>query len=323
MLLLALAVCASAILSMCVGSSHFSIGDVVNGLLGLLDDERDVLIIREVRLPRILLTAIAGAGLGAAGAAYQGLFRNPLADPFVIGSASGSALGATVVYLMGISSVWLGLAAVPAGAFAGSLLATALVYATAAIGRGMNLTRLLLAGAAVGSALNALAWILLMLSNRQLSFIVNTLLGSFSERGWPEFYAAVPWIVVGMIGLLILSRSLDALASGDDVARGLGMRVRLVVALVMMFAGLLVAATVAAGGVIGFIGLVAPFLARPLVGHRHIVVIPASALIGAILLIWSDTIARSILGTSELPVGVVTALLAGPFFLLVLKRGKS
>jgi len=126
-----------------------------------------------------------------------------------------------------------------------------------------------------------------------------------------------------LIGLMTLSRPLDALAAGDAVARGLGMRVRLVVALVMIFAGLITAASVAAGGVIGFIGLVAPYLARPLVGHRHLAVIPASTMIGMILLVLADTLARFVRAPAELPVGVMTALLAGPFFLLVLRRGPS
>lgn len=319
-LLLAAVLLACLTASVGIGAVRMSAGEFWDGLCGFGDSAS---IIRDIRLPRTMLAALAGGGLAAAGAAYQGLFRNPLADPFVIGSASGAALGATLVLIAGASGGVLGWSAVSTGAFLGALAATALVYFTATFGRAMNLTRLLLAGLAVGSAFNALAWILLMLFDKSLTFIVSTLLGSLSGRGWPEFSATLPWTIAGLIGLMVMARPLDALAAGDAVARGLGLRVRLAVALIMIFAGLITAAAVAAGGVIGFIGLVAPFLARPLVGHRHLAVIPASTMIGMILLVLADTVARTAIAPEELPVGVVTALLAGPFFLLVLRRGPS
>ena len=319
-LLLAVALIVSLAVAVCIGAVPLSLGEIWDGLNGFGDSAT---IVRDIRLPRVLLAALAGGGLAAAGAAYQGLFRNPLADPFIIGSASGAALGATLALIAGASAGYLGWSAVSSGAFLGSVIATAIVYFTAAFGKSMNLTRLLLAGLAVGSAFNALAWILLMVSDKSLAFIVSTLLGSLSGRLWPEFWATLPWTTIGLIGLMTLSRPLDALAAGDAVARGLGMRVRLVVALVMIFAGLITAASVAAGGVIGFIGLVAPYLARPLVGHRHLAVIPASTMIGMILLVLADTLARFVRAPAELPVGVMTALLAGPFFLLVLRRGPS
>jgi iron complex transport system permease protein len=319
-MLLAAVLLACLTASIGLGAVRMSAGELWDGLCGFGESAT---IIRDIRLPRILLAALAGGGLAAAGAAYQGLFRNPLADPFIIGSASGAALGATIMLIAGASAGAFGWSAVSTGAFLGSLAATALVYGTATFGKTMNLTRLLLAGLAVGSAFNALAWILLMLSDKSLAFIVSTLLGSLSGRGWPEFRATLPWTVTGLFGLMAMARPLDALAAGDAVARGLGLRVRLAVALVMIFAGLITAAAVAAGGVIGFLGLVAPFLARPLVGHRHLAVIPASTMIGMILLVLADTVARTAIAPEELPVGVVTALLAGPFFLLVLRRGPS
>ena len=317
--LLAAVALASVVTGLAFGALPLTLRDIVYGFGG----GEQATIVRDIRLPRVLLAALAGGGLAAAGAAYQGMFRNPLADPFIIGSSSGAALGATVVLLLGVTAGGFGLAAVPAGAFVGSLTATAIVYATAAIGRGLALTRLLLAGAAVGSALNALAWVLLTLSDKSLMFIVNTLLGSFSGRGWAELMAVAPWTVVGLIALQLLSRPLDALAAGDGVARGLGLNVPVAVAAVMMAAGVIVAASVAAGGVIGFVGLVAPYLARAVVGHRHAVVIPASTMIGMTLLVLADTLARSVIAPGELPVGIVTALLATPFFLVVIARGRS
>jgi iron complex transport system permease protein len=316
---LAAAAVMSVLAGLAVGAVSLSPLEILHGLAG--GDQATI--VRDVRLPRVLLAALAGGGLAAAGAAYQGLFRNPLADPFIIGSSSGAALGATVVLLVGFTAGGFGLSAVPAGAFVGSLTATAIVYATAALGRGFELTRLLLAGAAVGSALNALAWVLLTLSDKSLMFIVNTLLGSFSGRGWAELSAVAPWMTAGLFGLFLLSRPLDALAAGDGVARGLGLNVPGAVAGVMTAAGVIVAAAVAAGGVIGFVGLVAPYVARAVVGHRHLAVLPASTLIGVSLLVIADTFARSAVAPGELPVGVVTALIAAPFFLVVIARGRS
>lgn len=284
--------------------------------------EEWAVIVREVRLPRVILAILVGGGLAAAGAAYQGLFRNPLADPFLIGTSSGASLGAIVVRLAGLTGTWLGMGAVPGGAFLGSLLASVLVFVTGTAGRTWQLARLLLAGAAVGTMLNALSWILLMRQGEDIAYIIGSLLGSLNNRGWTDIAAVWPWLAIGLTGLMLCARTLDALALGEDAARGLGLPVRRAVAVVMMCAGLLTAASVSAGGVIGFLGLVAPYLARPFVGHRHVVLIPASALIGASLLILSDMIARLAVAPSELPVGVVTALLAGPFFLAVLAKGR-
>jgi iron complex transport system permease protein len=317
--LLILLVVVSFAIGLCWGSTSIpfrELPEIFNGT------STDATILRVIRLPRVILASLVGAGLAAAGAAYQGLFRNPLADPFLIGTASGASLGATVMLLMSVTTGWLGMSAVPAGAFVGSLVATVLVYVTGTTGRTWDLARLLLAGAAVGTMLNAVTWVLLMRQSKDLKDIIVTLLGSLNGRGWPDVITSWPWLAVGLIGLLVVSRSLDALTLGTDAARSLGLPVRLIVGLVMVFAGLLTAAAVSAGGVIGFVGLVAPYLARPLVGHRHLAVIPASALLGASLLILSDCLARAAVAPSELPVGVVTALLAGPFFLAVLKRGR-
>lgn len=309
----------SAVLGLCLGAVAIPLGDLPTIFDG---DFTKVNILRDVRLPRVLLAAVVGGGLAAAGAAYQGLFRNPLADPFLIGSASGASLGATVVLLTGGAAGWLGMAGVPAGAFVGSLIATAIVFLVGTTGRAWEIARLLLAGAAVGTMLNAVTWVLLMRKGESMVAIVSVLLGTLNNRGGADLLAALPWLATGFVGLLAVARPLDALSLGTEAARGLGLPVRWAVGGVMVFAGLLTAAAVAAGGVIGFVGLVAPYLARPLVGHRHLAVVPASAMLGASLLILSDLLARVLVAPAELPVGVVTALLAGPFFLAVLRRGR-
>jgi iron complex transport system permease protein len=214
------------------------------------------------------------------------------------------------------------LSAVPLGAFAGALAAAALVTAVAGLARGVPLVGLLLAGAAVAGLLNAAVWVILAVYDQPLDRVVNWLFGSFSQRGWPELAAAWPWLAAGVAALWLSARPLDALAGGEESARSLGLNVRLASAAVLAFGSLATAAAVSAGGVIGFVGFVSPFLARRVVGNRHAALIPASALVGGMVLVLSDTVARIVLAPAELRVGVVTALLAGPFFLLILRGSR-
>ncbi len=276
-------------------------------------------ILFELRLPRILLACLVGAALGTAGAGYQGLFRNPLADPFVIGASSGAALGATLVIVSGLHVSVLGLAAVHAAALTGSLLAVATVYAIASVGRQVSLLSLLLAGVATSSFIGAVVSLLMFLHDDQLVTIFAWLMGSLSGRGWPTLRMAAPLIIVGSSGLWLLARPLDALTFGEETASSLGVRLGWLRGTVILAASLSTAAAVAAAGIIGFVGLVAPHLARLFVGARHAAVIPASGLVGAMLLVVADDIARTVAAPAELPVGVVTALLGSPFFLILLK----
>jgi iron complex transport system permease protein len=276
------------------------------------------LIVWELRLPRVVLASLVGLGLGAAGAAYQGLFRNPLADPFVIGASSGSALGATLVIVAGGSTGSLGFGAVPLGGFLGAVGAAGLVYVSTAWWGRMPLVGLLLAGSAVSSCLGALVWLLMVLHDEDLARIVAWLMGSLAGRGWPAVAAGWPYVAVGVVGLGLLSRPLDALSLGEEPAMALGLPLRRMTGAIVAAASLATAAAVAVAGVIGFVGLIAPHLARSCVGARHRFLIPASGLTGAILLLLADDLARTVAAPVELPVGVLTAMLGGPFFLLIL-----
>jgi iron complex transport system permease protein len=276
-------------------------------------------IIWDLRLPRICLASLVGAALGTAGAGYQGLFRNPLADPFVIGASSGAALGATIVIVSGAQLNVLGVGAIPAAALVGSLLAVAAVYFIAFVGRQGSILTLLLAGVATSSFIGAIVSLLMFLHDEQLITIFGWLMGSLSGRGWQSLRMTTPLITVGIVWLWLLARPLDALTFGEETASSLGVRLGWLKAMVIFAATLSTAAGVAAAGIIGFIGLISPHVARFLVGARHAVVIPASGLIGAMLLLVADDVARVVAAPAELPVGVITALMGGPFFLSLLK----
>lgn len=320
--LLAAILVASAVLSLGVGAVSIPAGRVMQILVEPPVSEAgatDVTIVWELRLPRLLLAGLIGGGLGAAGAGYQGLFRNPLADPFVIGASSGSALGATLAIVAGLRESVFGMGAVSAAALLGSLLAVAAAYGIASMGRQVSIPSLLLAGVAISSFIGALVSLLMFLNDEKLLTIFSWLMGSLSGRGWPVLWTTAPLVLAGGLTVWLQSRSLDSLTFGEETAVSLGLRLGRFRVLVVVAASLATAAGVAAGGIIGFVGLVSPHVARLLVGARHVLLIPASGLLGALLLLLADDLARTIAAPAELPVGVVTALLGSPFFLVLLK----
>jgi len=282
-------------------------------------DATDATIVWDLRLARALLAALIGAGLAAAGAAFQGLFRNPLADPFVVGASGGAALGATLAITAGLRLTGAGFGPVPLAAFLGALLAVAIVYTVAEAGGHASAIALLLAGAALSTLLSALVSLLMLLNDRALLEVFAWLMGGLSGRSWPHLRASGPYLLVGLGALWLLARPLDALASGEETAQSLGLPLPRARGAVVASASLTTAAAVAVGGIIGFVGLIAPHIARLLFGADHRRLIPASALLGALLLLLADDLARTVLAPVELPVGIITALLGGPFFLYLLK----
>ena len=306
--------------SLAIGPVRLSPAEVVQSLAGGQGEGglNAGAIVWELRFPRVALAVIVGLGLGAAGAAYQGLFRNPLADPFVVGASSGSALGATLVIAAGGGTGAIGFGAVPLGGFLGAVGAAAIVYVSAAWWGRAPLVGLLLAGSAVSSCFGALVWLLMVLHDEDLARIVAWLMGSLGGRGWAAVLGGGPYVAAGVVGLCMLSRPLDALSLGEQPAQALGLPLKLVSGAVVAAASLATAAAVAVAGVIGFVGLIAPHIARAYVGSRHRYLTPASGLTGAILLLLADDLARTVAAPVELPVGVLTALLGGPFFLVVM-----
>jgi iron complex transport system permease protein len=284
-----------------------------------LDDM--VMTIARLRLVRACLAAAVGASLAVSGAVFQGLFRNPLADPYVIGSSGGAAFGAVCAIAFGTVSGALGFSAVGLAAFAGGIASTLVVYLVAGTTRlRSDATILLLAGTALGSLFSALVSIVLALKDKDLHQAWFWLLGGFSGRSLPELAASAPAMLAGFAAAMASSRSLDLLSVGDEEATSLGMRPVRTRFIVGGFAALSVSAAVALAGAIGFVGLVSPHLARRLVGPRHVVLIPASALVGAVLLVAADTVARTSFAPVELPVGAMTALIGAPFFIYKIAR---
>jgi len=276
-------------------------------------------ILWRLRLPRILLACLTGAALAVAGAGYQGLFRNPLADPFVIGSSSGAAVGVALVVVFDVQSTFLGYSALPLAAFAGALLAVLCVFLIAGRNRETPMVSLLLAGVALSTFLSACVSLLMLIGSERLVVIFGWLMGSLNGQGWTKLGMVAPLILAGLVVMMTLSRSLDALSFGEETAFALGLGRKRFLALLLSAASLLTAAAVAAAGVIGFVGLICPHIARRLVGARHAVMIPVSGLLGALLLLLADDLARTVIPPSELPVGILTAMLGGPFFLFLLK----
>lgn len=308
-------------LSLGAGAVSIPPGGIVSVLRAGPDgDTTATTIIWQLRLPRVLLAALVGASLGIAGAAFQGLFRNPLADPFVIGASSGAALGATLAFLAPLGLRGLGYGPIALAAFAGAIGAVAIVYSVAEVGGRGSVLSLLLAGAALSTMLSAVVSLMMLFDHRSFVEIFSWLLGGLAGRTWAHLRVALVIAPIGVGLLWLMARPLDALAFGEETARSLGLNLRRARLVIVGAATLATAASVAVAGTIGFIGLIAPHLARRLFGSDHARLLPTSALLGALLLVLADDLARTILAPTELPVGILTAILGGPFFLALLRN---
>ncbi len=280
-------------------------------------------IIFQLRLPRTILIAITGAALAGSGAAYQGLFRNPLADPYLIGVASGAGLGAVIAMSIHWSFTTLGLLAVPLAAFAGAILTVTVVYQLARVNRTLPTTNLILAGVAISSFAASLTSFLMLNSTGEIRRALVWLLGGSTLSGWEPVLALLPYVLVGLAALLTMGHALNVLQFGDEQAQQLGLPVERTRLLVILAATLTTASAVAFSGVIGFAGLVVPHLARIAWGSDYRRLLPFSILGGASFLLIADVLARVVMAPQELPVGIITALAGAPFFLWVLRRAKQ
>jgi len=295
------------------------LGDFVRGSSTSLEEA----IILQVRLPRILAAAIVGIALAVAGVVLQGLLRNPMADPYIIGISAGASLGASLAITFGIGFSLLGvLYSVPLMAFSTALCTVFLVYSIARKGQGVPMLTLLLVGVAVNSFLLAVVSFIEILSGEALHAIIFWILGSFAISNWNYVRLALPFVIIGVALIYVFARDLNLILLGEEQARHLGVDTERLKRIMLASATLITAAAVSISGIIGFIGLIIPHIARILVGPDHRILIPSSALAGAIVLILCDTIARTIVRPAELPVGIITSLLGCPFFIYLIRKRK-
>jgi cobalamin transport system permease protein len=279
-------------------------------------------IILAVRLPHTVLVVLTGAALGSSGAAYQGLFRNPLADPYLIGVASGAGLGAVFAMALHWPRTLLGFYLIPVGAFVGAILTVVLVYNLARVEGMVPLTTLILAGVALGAFASALTSFLMLSTELQLHRAISFLLGGSPIAGWDPVVAVFPYMLVGM-GLLVISgHMLNVLQFGEEEAKQMGLNVDRAKIFIIVVASLTTAVAVAFSGVIGFVGLIVPHMIRIIWGPDYRRLIPLSILGGGSALLLADMLARVLLAPSTLPVGIVTAMAGAPFFLWILRRAK-
>lgn len=328
LLLAVLIVTAAA--SLATGASGASLSSALGAIVrGEAIDARTRLVIGEIRMPRMALGILVGAALAVSGAVMQGLFRNPLADPGLIGVSSGSALGAIVTIVLGGTvlaplSGALGIYALPLAAFLGGLLTTWLLYRIATRAGQTSIATMLLAGIALAALAGALSGILIFIADdAQLRDLTFWGLGSLAGATWPKVAAAGPIIVAALAAAPFLARALNALSLGEAAAHHLGFPVQRMKRIAVVTVAAATGASVAVSGGIGFVGIVVPHLLRLVIGPDNRYLLPASALLGAVVLLLADSISRTLVAPAEFPIGIVTAAVGAPFFLWILMRGRG
>jgi len=317
----------AALLAVLVGPVRLDPAGVLAELAGRLPlvevhgglPDRDAAILWQLRLPRVVLGALVGAMLALAGAAYQGVFRNPLADPYLLGAAGGAGLGATLAIAYGPDTSSWPVGLLPLAAFTGAVAGVAAAYALGRSGGGRTTTTLVLAGVAVASFLTAIQTFVQQREDDTLREVYGWILGRLSTAGWKEVVLILPYTLLSAAVIVACRRLLDVLAVGDDEAESLGVRAARVRLVVVAAATLGTAAAVAVSGLIGFVGIIVPHTVRLVAGSSYRLVVPLCLLLGATFMILADLVARTVMAPGELPIGVVTAFLGAPFFAVVLR----
>lgn len=317
-----------------IGSASISTYDVFRiifskiPLFGNAVDTSDITlaqhtIIWSVRLPRVILGALVGASLAISGASFQGLLKNPMADPFILGISSGAALGASIAIISKVTVSFFGFSFVSMAAFVGALLAVITVYNIGRIKNKVPVTTLLLAGVAVGQFLTAIMSFLMVIYNKDMTKIIYWTLGSLAGKGWtPITTLGVP-LIITMLLLTFFAKDLNVMLTGEESAKSLGVNVEKTKVYILILGTFLTSLSVSVSGIIGFVGLIIPHIVRLLTGPDNRILLPASALAGGIFMIIADTIARTAISPVEVPVGIITALFGGPFFIYLLRLKKK
>lgn len=298
-------------------------------VLGMFIDISDInpnflTILYRVRIPRVVMAVLVGTALSAAGVMYQGLFRNPMADPFIIGISSGASVGVAIAIVTGVYTSILGFSGLMVAAFIGALAVSVVVFTIArSKNRYISVVTLILSGIAVGSLCSAATSFLMMFGRDEMHQILFWILGSLTTAQWNQVRLVGPVILVGTVVLFLFTKDLNILSMGEQRAEQLGVNTAQFKNIVIVFSSLIVAAAVSVSGIIGFIGLVIPHIMRIIVGPDNRVLFPVSAVVGGIVLLVADTLARTVMIPRELPVGILTALLGSPFFIYLLKTSRK
>ena len=314
-----LALAASCGVGVLVGPVHIGVGTVVQTLVGGAVDPGQANILWSLRFPRVVLGVLVGGTLAIAGAAYQGVFRNPLADPYLLGAAAGANLGATLAIALAPGTSVLGVNVVPLAAFVGAGAAVSGAYALGRSVTGLrSATGLILAGVAIAAFFNSIQSYVQQTQTSSIRQVYSWILGRLVTAGWDDVLLILPYVLLSVVAIYLHRRLLDALTLGEDEVTSLGIRLIVVVA-----ATLGTAAVVAVGGTIAFVGIIVPHTIRLLVGRSYRVVIPLSVLFGAAFLVLADAAARTVVAPAELPIGVITAFLGAPFFIAVMRSTRA
>ena len=279
-------------------------------------------IVWQLRLPRVLGAALVGAALATAGVLFQGLLRNPIADPYLLGTSGGAALAATIALLLPVSVGILGFTLVPVAAFVGALASVMIVYQIARVGARTPITTLLLAGFAISSMMASVMSFLMLMNQNTLQRVVLWTMGGISASGWDALRVVTPLILLGFVAAFAVTNDLNAFLLGEEQAAALGVAVERQKFVVMTIGALLTGTAVAISGLVGFVGLIVPHIVRLVLGPDHRLLLPASFLSGGIFLVLADLLARMVLAPSEIPLGVVTAIIGAPFFIYLLRQTK-
>lgn len=300
-----------------IGTVKIPLKEIVSMLRGYGNPTYGIILLR-IRLPRIIQSAVVGIGLSVSGAFFQGLLANPLADPYILGVSSGAALGATLSIMLG-----LGLVGTEILAFATALATIYLVISLSKIGPRSFAVTMLLAGIAVSTFLSSIISFMMLLSDHKLANIVFWMMGGFNLISWKEVLISTPVIIGGTFFMYLFARDLNAIAMGEETAEHLGVDTEKVRRIILACGSLVTATAVSVSGIVGFVGLMIPHITRLLVGPDNRILIPYSAVIGAIFLVFTDTISRTIIQPTEIPIGIITAAFGGPFFLYILKTNRN
>lgn len=284
---------------------------------------QDFIIISQIRMPRIFLSIFVGIALASSGVIFQGLFRNPMADPFVIGVSAGAAFGATIGLIFISGAGLAGISATAVFALSGALATTFLVYNIARIRGKISVITLLLSGMALSAMLSAMTYLIMIFKARDMAKIVSWVMGGLTSASWNSFFILAPVVTILVVASGFFMRDLNILSLGDERAVQLGVQTERVKKILLTMASLIAAVAVSMSGIIGFVGLVTPHILRLIVGPDHKVLYPTSAVAGGIVLLVSDTVARTVLMPREIPVGIITSIVGVPFFLYLLVKTKK